>query len=486
MDPPQPAVDKFFFAFLPHNVQRSRSDPTVVGLDSASANPGFLTATGVQRDSSLQGILDRRLQSLDLAKRTRLENLRFALVDLTQSIDAPKFAGHSELKQGGLGSMAKLAIMNAAYQLKFDLSIMAVRRGLTTKEDLFKAARDDWNKTQIRSTSPTVKELHASKPKIELHDKLVKVEGEPFPLPLPSRASMPDLERIFDKFTVSAGVRLTFQGGDRILVDDPARVLGIPHTTPACEKYAHHDEVTESEDLTECRKLTFAERLFLTVDLSANAGAHTCVENIGFCYIASPLWQSDIYSPNRGGGLWEGASHGAIVGDTLQWKWKTGAPPVPRGADLQSCTAASIAALLTLMVQGRLVDAESSAAMLHLMSKRKQGLTNAAGQSIPSYTRSGFQTGLRSLPDGKRRFRLTEFHSKLGIGDHENDCALVVRRETRQESSGTVEKDLRYIATGFDSGGAAALGELIVELDMAIQENNGFVPRDRDPALAAP
>jgi hypothetical protein len=142
-----------------------------------------------------------------------------------------------------------------------------------------------------------------------------------------------------------------------------------------------------------------------------------------------------------------------------------------------------MAGLLTLMVQGRLVDTQSSAAMLHLMSKRKQGLTNAAGQSITSYTRSGFRTGLGSLPNGGRRFRLTEFHSKLGIGDHENDCALVVRRETRQESGVTVQKDLRYIATGFDSGGPGPLGELIVELDMAIQENNGFAPRDRDPAL---
>jgi hypothetical protein len=138
------------------------------------------------------------------------------------------------------------------------------------------------------------------------------------------------------------------------------------------------------------------------------------------------------------------------------------------------------------MVQGRLVDAESSAAMLHLMNKRKQGLTNATGaRAFSSYSRSGFLSGLVFLPDRKNRFRLTEFHSKLGIGDHENDCAFVVRRETRQESGGTVEKDLRYIATGFDSS-EGPLGELIVELDMAIQENNGLTPRDRDPALAAP
>ena len=375
--------------------------------------------------------------------------------------------------------MAKLAIMNAAYQLKFDLSIMALRKSLTTKEELFKAARDEWNKTQVRIPNPTVKELHASNPKIELHDNLVKVEREPFPIPLPARGSMPDLERIFDKLTVSGGVELTFEGSDKILVGDPARNSGIPHTTPAAEKYAHHDQRTNSEDLKECRKLTFAERLFLTVDLSSNAGAHTCVENIGFCYIASPLWQSDIYSPNRGGGLWEGGSHGHLVGDSLQWR----GAPVPSGADPQSCTAASMAALLTLMAQGRLVDRESSAAMLHLMSKRKQGLTLFNGRSINSYTRSGFQSGLALLPDGKRRFRLTQFHSKLGIGNHENDCGFVVRRETRQESSGTVEKDLRYIATGFDSGNEGPLGELIVELDMAIQENNGFTPRDRDPAL---
>lgn len=479
MAPPQPRVAPTFFAFLPHSVQKSRSDPTVVGLDPTSANPGFFTASGVQRDSGLQGILDKRLQSLNPAKRTRLENLRFALVDLTESIDRPKFAGHDELKQGGLGSMAKLAIMNAAFQLKFDLSVIALRQSLTTKEALFKAARDEWNKTQVRSANPTIKELHASNPKIELHDKLVKVEREPFPIPLPARGSMPDLERIFDKLTVSGGVALTFEGSDKILISNPARSSGTPHTTPDCEKYAHHDELTQSEDLKECRKLSFAERLFLTVDLSANAGAHTCVENIGFCYIASCLWQSDIYSPNRGGGLWEGGSHGHLVGDSLQWR----GAPVPRGADPQSCTAASMAALLTLMAQGRLVDADSSAAMLHLMSKRKQGLTNAAGQSVFSYTRSGFQTGLARLPDGKRRFRLTEFHSKLGIGNFENDCALVVRRESRQEAAGLVEKDLRYIATGFDAGNAGPLGELIVELDMAIQENNGFTPRDRDPLV---
>src|SRR5579864_5933123 len=108
-------------------------------------NLPFMTDTDTQKDPVLQGILDHQIPATDIMRGDpppKGKGLRFALVDLTgDKLNNPKFAGHREKDQGGLGSMAKLACMCAAFQLKFDLELL----GLTDLTALFKQARDTWN-----------------------------------------------------------------------------------------------------------------------------------------------------------------------------------------------------------------------------------------------------------------------------------------------------------------------------------------------------
>ena len=377
--------------------------------------------------------------------------------------------------------MAKMACMYAAYQLKFNLETLAKSKGLTTQQTLFTEARKIWSDTQ-KPDKTKITTIFPAKPKIELSNKLVLIDGKPVPIPRP--LSSPDLEKIFVVSSAGSGVDLKFIGSNLILVDDPATGGATPHTTPTAEDWVHPVSPKPRKKRTDCpqqhhsahggvaaiRSMSFAERMFLMIDNSDNAGAHACIENVSFLFIHSLLWQSDLYRPERGGGLWEASTH-----DAGGARWIK--PPVPgnaKGSDFVSATAASIAALLTLMEQGRLVSPKSSAAMKHLMSKAKTGLTLPDGpdedsegclRATRSYTRSYFREGLRGAG-----IAFDRLHSKLGIGDFQNDGAIIAR--TPQPG-----KHITYVAAGFDDNepNGRNLAKLVVELDKCIQENNGLI-----------
>jgi hypothetical protein len=441
------AADKF--CFLPHFVQPLGAT-AAVNVNAASMNPGFLTATNVTRNAVLQAIVERRILSKDL----KLKALRFALVDLTGTVKRanPQFAGNRETEQGGLGSTSKIACMYAAYQLKFDLEELSRRQGITNEADLFRAARGLWKAAQ-KPDPAKVTTLFPAAPKIETNGKLIVIDGKP--VVLPSGFSLPDLEQIFTSVPGSAGgLTLRFKGSDQIAVDPAVQHAHVE--TQKVREYIARD----GESLNEVRKLSFAERLFLLIDASDDAAAHSCIENIGFEYIASALWQSDFYNPQRGGGLWEASTHDK----PFRKRWIK--PPVPRmnpRTDFVSANACSVAALLTLIEQGRLVNREACIGMKHLMNKKKPG--------IGSNTESFFLQGLDPL------FTLDRVHSKLGVGDFNNDAAIIVRTVHPDPADSTKDKQICYVAAGFDEplSTTADLQKLIVELDKCILENNGLL-----------
>lgn len=473
-------------SFLPHSWKKP--DGSTVSLDSLDPgimNLPFMTDTDTVRNPGLQTILDQQIPATDPLRSDgppKGRGLRFALVDLTgDKLNSPQFAGHREKDQGGLGSMAKLACMCAAFQLKFDLETL----GVSDLTALFKQARDNWNDTQIPGfdrhlifSGASPKPPAPGNPKIDLLGKLVFFDAASIEVPRP--ASSPDLERIFK--TPPASGSLAFDGSDRILVG-PQGVSSAPDTNSKVENYVNNGGgIAALRDPKQ--DFSFAERLFLMIDNSDDPATQTCVENVSFLYIASTIWQSGLYNPRRGGGLWQGTTQFDGPG-RLAWarfdKSKpnvTALPPVPQGADAISGTAASIAAMLTLIAQGRLVSQDASGGMKHLMSRRKQGLHNRRGRRVGSYTRSFFNEGLSFQQEEVDNVRRTprfveapvrEIYSKIGIADFSSDCALVVRQDRG--------KELRYIAAGFDSTqGAALLRRLIVRLDMCIQQNNGLTP----------
>ena len=467
-------VGQKFLCFLPHKWKKL--DGSVIDVDASAMNLPFMTPTAIDRDPFLQVTLDFTIPANDPLRR-----LRFVLVDLTgDKLNNPAFAGHRELEQGGLGSMAKLACMFSAFQLKFDLEQLAAREHLTSATTLFQRARDIWNAAQVPDPAH-ITPIFPSNPKIELSGKLVQINGLTAEVPRP--ASSPDLERMFTVTPTASGVSLAFTGADRILVDTTTPG-SPPDTNSRVENYVNHGGgITQLRDAH--ADFSFAERMFLMIDNSDDPGTQTCVENVSFLYIASSLWQSDIYRPQRGGGLWQGTTQFDGPG-RLGWlkfdprnprRIPFSLPPVPQRADAISANAASIAALLTLMAQGRLVNQEASASMKHLMGKQKTGLTNNRGRAVGSYTRSFFREGLRFQQEDVDRpgihltrrfvdFPPTVVESKIGIADFTNDCVFVVRPDRG--------KELRYVAAGFDDSNAQLLRRLIVRLDMCIQENNGL------------
>ncbi len=451
----QPAVADKFFAFLPHRCQKL--DGTTVAVDATALNPGFLTSSAVTRNTALQGIVERRVREVGVAtpRHPELRRLRFALVDLTGAakLASPEFAGHEETKQGGIGSMAKTACMYAAFQLRFDLEELSRQKSITVEADLFSAARDAWNDTQKRDPA-NASTIFARNPKIELLGKLVEVNGGR--VQLPRALSSPDLETIFDATPSAAGrgMDVQFKGVNLIRVD-PA----TPGSPPAISDRVRDYVRRKGEKLAEVRTFSFAERLFLMIDESDNAASHSCIENVSYLYIASSLWQSDLYRPERGGGLWEASTHDGAS------RWVL--PPVPQGAagaDFVSATAASTAALFTLIEQDRLVNTTACRAMELLMSKKKA----FAGGSL---TRSFFAEGLESLG-------FDRLHSKLGIGNFNNDGMIVERTVAPTPQGPAAPTVIRYVATGFDeplNQDGAHLRTLILELDKCIQENNGLI-----------
>ena len=457
----QPAIADSLLALLPHRVRRPGG--IFEDANASSMNPAFMTANGVTRNAALQAIVNRRVleEGVRAPKHPELRRLRFALVDMSgpaKSI-APQFSGHDELLQGGLGSMAKLACMFAAFQLKSDLEELSVRKGISVEKDLFTAARDIWTDAQKRDAT-NVQTLFPADPKIEQLGRLIEVDGKTIPVPRPFSA--PDLEHIFTSTKSGPGLKLSFRGSDLILVDATGSST-VPHTNARVEAYVR----SKGEKIKQVRQFTFAERLFLMVDDSDGAATHTCIENVSFWYIASSLWQNDLYRPERGGGLWEGSTHDG----TFRWRL----PPSPlksRAVDFVSATAASMAAMLTLLEQDRLVNPEASSAMKHLMNKDKVGLRvldRGRLISVGSYTRSFFSEEL------ERRFRLDRVHSKLGIASALNDGLIVARTVRPDPADPSKTVPLLYVAAGFDSSSPTNLHTLIVQLDRCILEHNGLL-----------
>ncbi len=468
------AVADKLFSFLPHRCQPLSG--ATVSVDATSMNPGFFTATGVTQDAALQTIVKRRVleEGITPPLHPELRGLRFALVDMTKDKQKPLFAGHNETVQGGLGSMCKMACMYAAFQLKFDLEELAKLKTLTSETALFAAARDIWNDTQKRDAK-NVKQVFPSNPKIELLGSLVEVDGKQ--IKVPRHFSSPDLEQMFTVAPLGGGVSVRFKGSDLVLVDPSVPAPAPPHTSQDAEKYVH----ARGEDLKQVRKLTFAERLFLMVDESDNAATESCIANVSFLYLHSALWQSDLYRPERGGGMWEGSTHRK---EGTRWVLppvpRARQPPVPQGfrPDFVSATPASVAGLLTLIEQDRLVNPNSCAGMRQLTNKAKVGLklpkTGGGLRNVGSYTKSFFRPGLAGLS-------LDRFHSKLGIGDFNNDGALVVRT-VKDPLDPAKKTELRYAAAGFDdtTNDGSTLATLILHLDKCIQENNGLI-KSTDP-----
>jgi hypothetical protein len=428
----RPSIESF--AHLLHFV--GVGDPPLhLLLEPRAMNPGFWTRDGVKKNDALQQILDDMLN-----RNPQFQNLRIALVDLTDTkLDSPQFAGHKELVHATIGSMGKMGVMYAYYQLRFDLEVFAKDLDIKTKDDLFDAAREYWSLSQIEPANAKPEEFFPADPKLELHGSLVKKDGKKMSL-----------------------------GCQSVVKDEKGNVVSTTPIQLGAPKLEQIFNVTNDSSGALVIAFTdvFKKKLKLMTRHSDNNEAHDCVVALGYLYLDSVLWQADFYNPKRKGGIWTGGSYPkSIAGkQTLSVLWH----PAPVGdADKrkptrQCGTAAGVAAMLSLLAQDSLVNKAASAEMKdeHLNIFKSDGYG------------SWFSAGLNR---DKRFFSNDFFFSKIGIADGMLfDCGLVLRNDQ------VTGKDLRYVMVGLDAPGTKTGEDLYkslgVELDKCIQKNNGGTP----------
>ncbi len=370
-------------------------------------------------------------------KDARFREISVALVDLTGGISQPEFAGFNHKQQIPAREPSKLAAMLAAFQLRHDLRILMktqpdVAKGLDT---VFAEARSRWKAAQ---TAAGPSEGFAGP--ITKRGNVVFVSGKPIPL---SDPKSPQLETIFRPIQPGEDVAVEFT--DTGEEENPLRdLVEAAFTGPATDR---------AQAVQKLHDLGFRQRLALTMGPSRVASdlvAPTVIRDIGYAYITSVLLQYGLYDPNRGGGLWLGSDY-----DRSEWQGAPASSLTKVRGGARSATAGSLATFLTLLMQDRLVDPQSSAEMRDLLKQ----------DFLRDRSVFGFKEGIEKLPDNASSESPTVL-TKGGTRDGgTDDCGFIERLTTGDQR-------LRYVAVALGAKSGGLLRDLIQALDQCVSANH--------------
>jgi hypothetical protein len=182
----------------------------------------------------------------------------------------PSFFGWNQDKECLLGSLGKIAILYAAFQLRDDVRTALAQPGV------------DWDNLDAR-----LRKMWADS----------CVEG------LPTTAGKaPYLDRIFKRDTDPA----EFQGFDGLgippnFVLPPDAVIGRLDDTHELEYEMHASRLQYMQRWAQLLDLNFAEQLWLVSRWSDNAAATICAATIGMPYIFALMKNSGLYSATGAG-----------------------------------------------------------------------------------------------------------------------------------------------------------------------------------------
>lgn len=446
-------------SFFPHFVEVNGKD---VALTPADMDPKIYDGPENYKIAALQELL----KPVMVMQNKKFRHIKVALVDLTKNVLQPEFAGSFDHKQQvTVASIAKLGPMLGAFQLRQDVWFLRGKTGAKTIADLFDLVRQGLADSQL---DPGGKATPFTRG-ISLRGKLVLVNGNPFRF---GKFTVPQLDDVFATDPPGSTTRIKFKSTGESVTDLRRIVDGFNgHLVENAQKELNEalrvrDKARiesaktlladAKREFPEFRKkleaLGFWERMIISVggDVPAsNFATHTVVRDVGFPYIASTLFQTGIYDTNRGGGLWIGT-------DVAGGHW-SGAPG---GGSMLSGTAGSIAALMTLLAQRRMISPIATIGMTNLMQKLPR--TGNPG------TGSWFQIGLLTLAN---RGSLKTVLAKVGLSDHSHEVALI---EREVDIGGGKKTLLRYVAVGLQANNGTELEQLILELDKCILANNGL------------
>lgn len=424
-------------------------------------DPGFLTATGVKTDAALQARLEAAL-----ARDPAWAGLRVAIADLGGGV--PRFAGN--MAAGGKGrpgetistaprcleswetaSTSKLAILYAAYQLRREVLEVAGTVGdLPTLKD---ALRLRWLASQVIDTTLPVTTLREAGPKVELRGREVLVDGKRIALVAKNGTQLgpPKIDEIFDISWSGGRAKVTFAGEPADWDTDVIVMNGLQlDLEPAGQAFA---SPLPARTAISRRAFTFFDKLWLMIDASHNAATDACLDAIGYLYIDSLLWRTGLFAPARGGGMWVGR-HYAGNHHGLDWSPPPGPRLHTRDGDLiqAAMSAASGVAYMTLLAQGKLVDADASRRMRIFVDRAQVA---PKGESIDG---SPAAYGIaRDDGHGGEALRVREVGSKVGLGNFRNyfDAALIGVRNTIKHTQH------RYAVSFMDYTGQRGWSDLV-------------------------
>ncbi len=301
-----------------------------------------------------------------------LQDHCFAVVDLSDPTSPPRYAGHLDRDDVFPASLGKVLPLYAAYRLRADVRLVASQ---FAAEDLASIAN-------------------------RVRDEYRRVGG--------STATRPMIE---DLFELTAGGTIDFAFTQKL--DDDGNVrrqtdaeldaehVAIGARTARCtrpdgtDKQGHpkfrsklyDDAVVRAELAT----LAAHDQLRLMGGWSDNTAAGMIIQALGFDFLwavskRAGLHRSwpDLVYPKR-----PAVRSGLVIMADYCWGgWRPRAPDAPRGLG-RTCNARSLAAMMALLAQGKLVDLESSLEMREIMRK-----TTDFGAPQPHSTWSPIGRGL--------------------------------------------------------------------------------------------
>ena len=205
----------------------------------------------------------------------------------------------------------------------------------------------------------------------------------------------------------------------------------------------------------------FKDEFVQMIRISNNRIASRVILKLGFNYIASVLWQTGIYDPARGGGLWVGR---AYAGGKY---WHRD----PVGNQSHGISPFSMARYMTLLAQGRLVSPEQSISMREYLSNTRFRI-----KFVRSLIRIGLSVN-KDNPGQKNPAKRAVVFRKSGTmkGSHRisHDATIILRTVCRDKACKESVK-LRYVATGASQHGAvSSMPSMGQKLDECIRRNNG-------------
>ena len=355
-----------------------------------------------------------------------VDHLCAALVDLTGNPATPPYAGHRDDEMIFAGSLLKICTMYAAFALKAQVqAFVTAARGRNGAPvggaAIARAIEAAWR--------PQLKALFPGRPTRSFGNG--------------ADIGFPKLDQIF---TFSADGTVDFARAAPALAD------------------ADLDKPISPEVSAEFKTPPgrFEDWMRLMLRWSNNTAAGRCARAIGYFYLNGALARAGLFDAVNHQGLWLSADYKGhdwvatqterqanAAGPLLNERW---AKQQRRRRSNAAATAGQVARFMTLLAQEKLVDADSSMAMLTMMTVTPTTIGSYANKALANASR---------LP--------TTIAAKIGYGDDSfsHDCAIVER---------TVKgKSLRYVAVGLGSARGrkrADLDDLFVRLDAAIVKRN--------------